>query len=258
MKETILAYSSPVSLEGEQLLETGPPSEQAILVSLFGWRAVLPATSHDSRRSSFSRSYTSVPSSPVSMSHASTPARDTLILSSSNKRDTLLCCTLCQRRIGLWTFLPETSIAGSISNGNTDPSTFTPPKTVRQRQFDLLREHRSYCPYAVRSTTIPTLPVSSPQLELSGSNNQLQSIQLHPDDTMEGWRAILTVVLRYDLGQKYTSDHKVSASKGESNREYEDAMELKGVIAGVKSRGVSYHCRIDKLFSSYYFRGRTC
>jgi len=122
----------------------------------------------------------------------------------------------------------------------------------------LLREHRSYCPYAVRSTTIPTLPVSSPQLELSGSNNQLQSIQLHPDDTMEGWRAILTVVLRYDLGQKYTSDHKISASKGESNREYEDAMELEGVIAGVKSRGVSYHRRIYKLFSSYYFRGRTC
>jgi len=35
VKETILAYSLPVGLEGEQPIETGPPSEQAVLTPLF-------------------------------------------------------------------------------------------------------------------------------------------------------------------------------------------------------------------------------
>ena len=35
MKETILAYSLSVGLEGEQPIETGPPSEQAIFTPLF-------------------------------------------------------------------------------------------------------------------------------------------------------------------------------------------------------------------------------
>ena len=266
MKETILAYSPPTNLEGEQPIETGPPSEQAILTSLFGWRTV-STTSQGSRRSksSFSKSYTPIPGSHgCSISRASTPSCDTSIIFglSSNKRDTLLHCTLCQRRIGLWTFLPDTSIIGLTSGGGTDRPTSTPQKTIRQRQFDLLHEHRSYCPYVVRSTAIPTLSVPLSHSELPGNDNQFRSIPPHHHDgTMEGWRAVLTVVLRYNWGQKYISDYNILASEGESNGEYEDAMEVKEVkamIAGVKSRGVSCHCYISINFSVHVIcRGKT-
>lgn len=266
LKETILAYSPPTGLEGEQPIETGPPSEQAILTSLFGWRTI-STTSQGSRRSKSSFSnYTPIPGvSGCSISRASTPSRDTSVKSSlsSNKRDTLLHCTLCQRRIGLWTFLPDTSIIGLISGGSTDRPASTLQKTIRQRQFDLLHEHRSYCPYVVRSTALPALPVPLSHSELPGSNNQFRSISLHHHDgTMEGWRAVLTVVLRYNWGQKYISNYNVFASEDESNREYEDALEvkeMKAMVAGVKSRGVSYHCYVSINFSVHVIcRGKTC
>jgi len=262
VKETIITYSPLASLEGEQPIETGPPSEQAILTSLFGWRTV-STTSQDLRRSksSFSKSYTPTPGSPgCSISRASTPSHDTSVKFglSSIKRDTLLQCTLCQRRIGLWTFLPDPSIIKLTSGGSTDPPTSTSQRTIRQRQFDLLHEHRSYCPYVVRSTTIPTLPVPLPQSELRDSDDQFQSIPHHDGTSMEGWRAVLTVILRYNWGQKYISDYNIFASKGESNREYEDAMEVKEVkamIACVKSRGVSYYCYISINFSVHIIAG---
>lgn len=257
--------SSPsAGLEGEQPIETGPPSEQAILTSLFGWR-IVSTTNQDSPRSklSFSKSYTPTPGSPgCSISRASTPSCDTSVKFglSSNRRDTLLHCTLCQRRIGLWTFLPDT--IGLTSGGNTDRPTSTSQKTIRQRQFDLVYEHRSYCPYVVRSTAIPTLPVPLSHPELPGSDNQYRPIQLYHDGTMEGWRAVLTVVLRFNWGQKHISDYSILATEGESNKEYESAMEVKEVkamIAGVKSRGVSCHCDISINFSIHIVcRGKTC
>jgi hypothetical protein len=60
---------------------------------------------------------------------------------------------------------------------------------------------------------------------------------------VEGWRAALTVVLRYGLSiQKQASETDLFTPEGESNKGEEDIMEddgVKAMVAGVKSRGVS-------------------
>ncbi|KAF9448311.1 zf-C3HC-domain-containing protein [Macrolepiota fuliginosa MF-IS2] len=250
IKSTIISYSIPASSEeavGQQLTME-PPSETAILAALFGWSLVPPTTGPETRKSSFSRSGTPVPGTPArtpSLSRAATPTRGTPVKFNIpttgilNKRDTLLQCVLCQRRIGLWTFLARpTTITKSGSDANPDsPIPSTPQKTVQQRQFDLLREHRSYCPYVVRSTAIPALPVPA-----SGSSNsgQFNIPQTNQESVMEGWRAVLTVILRYGLGQKQTPDHDIFAPQGDTSKDSTEAMEVDGVkamVAGVKSRG---------------------
>lgn len=254
VKATILFYNIPSYSEeavGQQP-EVDPPSESAILAALFGWSIVPPTTGKDLRKSSFSRSLTSIPGTPTlspSLSRASTPVQGTPVkfhIPSGvlNKRDTLLHCALCQRRIGLWTFLAQTTIskkAASTNGGDADPPPVsTPQKTVHQRQFDLLREHRSYCPYVVRSTSIPTFPV--PHTSASSSGGQFKLSQPSSDGVMEGWRAVLIVVLRYGLGQKQMPEHDSFALEEESLEDSSEAMEVDGVkamVAGVKSRGVS-------------------
>lgn len=247
------SYNIPANSEeavGQQWT-TDPPSETAILAALFGW-SLVPQIYQEPRKSSLSRGASPAPSTPArsaSVSRAVTPVRGTPIkfnIPSSvfNKRDTLLQCALCQRRIGLWTFLAQTStITKSPPKNGMDldsPVPSTPRKPAQQRQFDLLREHRSYCPYVVRSTFIPSLPVQP--VSGSTSNGQLKSAQPVQDTALEGWRAVLTVVLRYGLGRRQTSEHDIFAPEGETSNDSTEAMEIDGVkdmVAGVKSRGVS-------------------
>ncbi|KAI0058669.1 zf-C3HC-domain-containing protein [Artomyces pyxidatus] len=209
---------------------TAEPSSAAVLTALFGWSLapVAPSPYSDTRlhTPSMSRATSvapSMPSTPRAPSRLrstadtapSTPSTPRLSLSritsrlppspsssiSEPRRDAaLLHCTLCHRRLGLW--------AVSRGKGSTDST--APSHT---RQIDLLREHRPYCPYVVRSTTVPSLPVppshvramsSTPSLPslFSNSNGSLSQLNAHQSNAMEGWRAVLMVVLRYRMGQR--------------------------------------------------------
>jgi hypothetical protein len=121
----------------------------------------------------------------------------------------LLHCTLCHRRLGLWAIISTPRASRTTEDS---PSTAVPPKA---RQLDLLREHRPYCPYVVRSTTIPSLPIapanaahtraasSTPSFTsfLSSSNASHTQVDTQQPGAVEGWRAVLMVVLRYRMGQ---------------------------------------------------------
>ncbi|KAJ6577153.1 C3HC zinc finger-like-domain-containing protein [Mycena capillaripes] len=233
------------------------PSETAVLTALFGWAPAPPATERPrvsslSRTSSrtASRAGSPFPSTPPRLARASTPPR--LVRASTSalaeapvppstpprqflrrisgnfsltKRDTaLLHCALCQRRVGLWAFAPP-----------TEPS--TPPPSARapapQRHFDLLKEHRSFCPYVVRSTLVPTLPAEPVPSPTAG--------------VLEGWRAVLAVVLRYGMGQRQrtTALRRRQSTDGNGDTAMDvdgdaDGGSVDGVeamVEGVKARG---------------------
>jgi hypothetical protein len=183
------------------------------------------------------------------------------------KEASLLQCTLCHRRLGLWAI-----ISTPRANRTTEdsPSTAVPPKA---RQLDLLREHRPYCPYVVRSAMIPSLPIapanavhtraasSTPSFTsfLSSSNASHTQVDTQQPGAVEGWRAVLMVVLRYRLGQwqrRKESKGMVETADGESDKSIDggapavtrgeineeswlEVDPVEAMVEGVKSRGVS-------------------
>ncbi|EAU85305.1 hypothetical protein CC1G_07575 [Coprinopsis cinerea okayama7 len=228
-----------------------------------------PSTPSLSHRSPMPLSRLASPA-PDGENRARTPFRfQTPSLSLSNKREnTLLQCNLCQRRLGLWAFTSskdETSKTGEdTSNGppsspTTSPSSrlTRPGRTMPQRQFDLLKEHRSYCPYVVKSTVVPTLPSFDPKAPSSGSRassdrpaanpglSRSLSTLHNPNAAMEGWRAVLTVLLRYGLAQRQRQEYDVfgraTANDGDASANGEDGQQemnnVKAMVAGVKQRG---------------------
>ncbi|KAF7976599.1 hypothetical protein HWV62_2258 [Athelia sp. TMB] len=274
------ARSSPMSSDHQ-------PSDPALLTSLFGWslappvaereRTYTPSASRANsvlRTPTISRASSTLPSAPStptisraqSLSRGereSTPTRQRLkpgsILPSTPRtprtsRDTsLLHCTLCQRRIGLWAFAPPTP-RPAPSSPSPDESMSEQLPMRHKRQFDLLKEHRSYCPYVVRSTIIPSMP-SAPTSRVSVSNPSLVSLNgTNVVGALEGWRAVLSVVLRYGMGQRQRM-HIRSQSEAELARpsmdvfseessavagQNDDAMEVDNIdvmLQGVKKRG---------------------
>ncbi|KAJ7284892.1 zf-C3HC-domain-containing protein [Mycena rebaudengoi] len=252
---TISAFALP--LPSEDATPPAEPSATSILATLFGWAPAPPSTERPrpasmSRPSSraASRAGSPFPSTPPASSHSRSaslamPATSSSALASSgftstsagpvtpprplrrtasviSKRDaTLLHCALCQRRVGLWAFAPPME--------PSTPSRARPPPP--QRHFDLLKEHRSFCPYVVRSTVVPTLhtaPSPSP-----------------PAGLLEGWRAVLTVIQRYGMGQRQRiASLRKQMSAGDDNMQVDadkgDADNVDGVeamVANVKSRG---------------------
>ncbi|KAF8591049.1 zf-C3HC-domain-containing protein [Ramaria rubella] len=170
------------------LQEPTPPSTASLLTSLFGWSLVRPPppVTRKSSSASLTLARTLSVQSHAGPSRACTPSPGTstaptpfqtpvktpstpfgtpingkAVEPSSpsrepiSQKDAMLHCQMCQRRIGLWAF----STPGS-GNSSSQPSSATPePTNVRpQRQLDLLREHRSYCPYVVKSTPLASLP----------------------------------------------------------------------------------------------------
>ncbi|KAG6844226.1 hypothetical protein H0H87_008674 [Tephrocybe sp. NHM501043] len=280
------------------------PSDTAVLASLFGW-SLTPANPPDTtRRTSLSRANSLAPSTPrsPSLSRSSsvcpmspapptsspsvpqgplrTPSRvprsqfTFRMASNVSRRDTILQCTLCQRRLGLWAFNPESSkssaeprhapttstplrdstgpeisMESAVEPSTTSPTSATsisvaPTKNVsRQRPFDILKEHRAYCPYVVRSTIVPTLP-PPPAFNASPSSNSLPrsssaSVLGTQNTTLEGWRAVLTVVLRYGAGQRQRLglDFAARLSGEFTLDEPEEVDGVKAMIASVKKRG---------------------
>lgn len=175
-------------------------------------------------------------------------------------RDTsLVHCVLCQRRVGLWAFAPPNQPTATPTSPEAPDasSSLQPPKKagsiMTRRQFDLLKEHRSYCPYVVRSTVVPSLPnspsvasVSTPRISgthvrSSSSTSQLNGISaVRPGvNALEGWRAVLTVVLRYRMAQRYQLSRIEGAFGSEEvngqDMEVDDGVEV--MVQGVKARG---------------------
>ncbi|KAI9439918.1 zf-C3HC-domain-containing protein [Lactarius indigo] len=217
------------------------PSSNAILTSLFGWSLVpsagplpqsttlspywsrassvapaetssaplVPLTPRRTSRRSSSTTQTNTPTHLASLPETPIPWSPRGSVAPDRRRDTsLLHCSLCHRRLGLWAII-STPRASRTAEDSSNAA--VPPKA---RQIDLLREHRPYCPYVVRSTTIPSLPVapanvahtrapsSTPSFTsfLSSSSASHTQVDTQPS-AVEGWRAVLMVVLRYRLGQ---------------------------------------------------------
>ncbi|KAJ7727329.1 C3HC zinc finger-like-domain-containing protein [Mycena maculata] len=266
LRATITAFPLPPPAEDAAPLDEGAvvaapePSETAILTALFGWAPPPPSTERPRLSSSLSRpssragspfpgtpprlsrassraasaASTSALPPPVSSS-ASTPAaavpgtprqflrRISSVLSISKHETALLHCALCQRRVGLWAFAPPVP--------PTEPDGPPPPTSSRapapQRHLDLLKEHRSFCPYVVRSTLVPSLP-AEPTLPASTAG------------VLEGWRAVLTVVLRYGMGQRQRMRRRDGAVAMDVDGEdgTEDAVDgVEAMVASVKNRG---------------------
>ncbi|KAI5989191.1 hypothetical protein F5J12DRAFT_897979 [Pisolithus orientalis] len=98
-----------------------------------------------------------------------------------------------------------------------------------RRAFDVVKEHRSYCPYVVRSTAVPSLPSAT----TSGTSN----LPGNGDGLVEGWRAVLTVVQRHGLSQRQRMSRFVSGSSEGTERWRDEELEgVEAMVAGVKSK----------------------
>lgn len=252
---------SPVGSEDDEAQAEPRPTETAVITALFGWSIVPPAPPAErSRTQSLSRA-TSValatPARPPSRAASvvslregtptpGAPTRARVLGQSASRAPsplpakpdaTLLHCVLCQRRVGLWAFISPPQTNGTATSDTT--------RQPQRRQLDVLREHRSYCPYVVRSTVVPTMPAPQP------SNTSRTSLSVAGQNTIEGWRAALTVVMRHGMARKQRLAHARSMSGRSTNdlaaqyaqdgRPPQGEQEMDAVeamVAGVKSRGV--------------------
>lgn len=170
-----LTRSATVSSQHSRTGPAGPPARTAASMSSAAARG-RPRYSYDSAAASASPEGTPPPMlRPVSrhspLSNDGTPS-DSAVIS----------CALCQRRVGIWGFRPHAHLAvvgrqngrsaSGGSNGTDLTSTSAPassassqhhqPHQQQQKVLDVVREHRSYCPYIVRSTPLPTFSFSLP------------------------------------------------------------------------------------------------
>lgn len=379
--------SAPTSEDAALQQETAQtePSQTAALIAVFGWSLVppiveprpitpsitrsssisiahAPAMSNATRRTSWNPSLSSSISeagSPLRPSRIPLPRTATSITTrlqrqeaSGTKRDeSLIHCTLCQRRVGLWTFknseesttstttstTPTTPTASGSTTSNpnenpaestTGPSSRLPVRRPTQmpmtkRQFDLLKEHRSYCPYVVRSTTVPSLSALSTPPSPSGARSASASYSpshSHPPrptpsrtssvssfnfsfsprnapsypgagtggalgdpNVVEGWRAVLAMVMRTGLGKRQrhralmnvqgvdmrpgsagsagdrsrasSGSSPVTPSAGMDHEQTDDGIDvemdgIQAMVQDVKSRGVSLYLSLERSWTN--------
>ena len=254
------------------------PSETAVLISLFGWSLVPPTPPEPPRRASGTRasSVASVPPSPtpsrassVALPHtppkalrhsaeSSVAVRIPPTIAQLKPENAVLQCELCQRRLGIWAFAARTANADEAQVATPAvAASARPTKALPRRAFDLLKEHRSYCPYVVRSTAVPSLPVPplpTPATPGRGTSSNGHGSSLSVSQftgkagapgTIEGWRAVLIVMLRYGMAHKQRIEYSFLAPKDPISyvAENGDEMEVdsvKAMVTGVKTRGVRY------------------
>ncbi|CDO74994.1 hypothetical protein BN946_scf184945.g66 [Trametes cinnabarina] len=251
------------ALFGWSILPPAPPSEHFKTPSISRAGSVVPATPSrgpGSRASSVARDSTPTPTTPrppLRMSSTASVSSRLSFGSTSRPDTTLLHCALCQRRVGLWAFLPKRTQDddSTTGNGTTEGSAAggTSKPQQPQRQLDILREHRPYCPYVVRSTTVPSLPVPSQQqghgrslslASLAAANGSNPQMTAQPT-LMEGWRAVMTVVQRYGalqrqrLGLKRVPSGRIGESSDASAVEGGEVQPdpIEAMVADVKSHG---------------------
>jgi len=146
---------------GQAVAVLSTPSETSCILAFFGWDMTPPSTT--------------VP----------TPIHDQQVPSSSRG---LLMCSLCQRQVPTWTFLSSTTPSRSLDPSGT--------RQHQARPFDVLREHRTHCPYVVKTTPSPSLaPLSIPYTQEGEPDTW--DIALSPSmELLEGWRVHLNILLR--------------------------------------------------------------
>ena len=139
----------------------------------------------------------------------------------------LVYCVLCQRRVGLWGY-SRNGIATPLAQDEHSASA----SREHQKDFDLVKEHRSYCPYVVHSSVVPSF-LHWPTSDSLGN-------------AIEGWRAVLTVVQRYELSQRQRVSRFLPGNDPDSQA---SSVELKGVeamVSGVKTNGVSTEVSVPR------------
>ncbi|CAE6416321.1 unnamed protein product [Rhizoctonia solani] len=113
---------------------------------------------------------------------ASTSRREGSGSSDGQGRDDMVQCALCQRRVGLWTFVspvpPAQPPSELVTGESTVPTVVRTPPSPSPRPLDVLREHRTFCPYIIRTT-----PLTIPSDE-------------EPSTEVEGWKAIIGIISR--------------------------------------------------------------
>ncbi|KAI9057252.1 zf-C3HC-domain-containing protein [Trametes sanguinea] len=290
---TVLEEGEP-STPGRESTPTPPAarqeaSETAVLTALFGWSILPPAPPTEpfktpsvsrassvvpptpsrcpaSRASSVARDSTPTPSTPrpprppLRMNSTASVTSQLSTGSTSRPDTTLLHCSLCQRRVGLWAFLPKPAEGDDpmTGSGTVEGNASGASKPQPQRQLDILREHRPYCPYVVRSTTVPSLPAPSPPVSsqqpghsrtpslasMASANGSSAQVNVQPS-LMEGWRAVMTVVQRYGalqrqrLGLNRVPSGRIGEVAGAGVAEGGEAQPdpIEAMVAGVKSHG---------------------
>ncbi|CAE6381908.1 unnamed protein product [Rhizoctonia solani] len=102
--------------------------------------------------------------------------------SSDGQGSDMIQCALCQRRVGLWTFVPPVPLAQAspelVAGESTVPTVVRTPPSPSSRPLDVLREHRTFCPYVIRTTPL-TIPNDG-----------------KPSAEVEGWKAIVGIISR--------------------------------------------------------------
>ncbi|TRM65063.1 C3HC zinc finger-like-domain-containing protein [Schizophyllum amplum] len=267
-----------------------PPTERAPSLSRAGSstrrtpsisRATSPSVSRRATpapgAASISRPGTPTPGGSAIQSAFLPLASSSLSIALSTSRGTaavgdVVHCVLCQRRVGLWAFRAgegereSTNGAATLANGTSvvegstpAPANGTPaprtPSRPTSRQFDLLKEHRAFCPYVVQSTVVPSMQITPPSMQpassgsgfdqhrRSGSTSSLSD----PNAPVEGWRAVLTIVLRYGasrrLRERMGIEEGVETAFGEATPEGAvdtasvDSTGVDSMVADVKKRG---------------------
>lgn len=247
---------SSISSASTSLLE---PSEPALVMSLFGWEPSLshaPATTIGSanRRSTLSQSLSRATSVTLAKN-----GNTALALSSNNsgirhsidgraspspsspttphgpsvdEKDVTVACQLCQRRLGLWAF----SSTPPVANGAAPNAPGSPRLKTKARTLDVLKEHRSFCPYVVRSTPLPSFPGTSQQ----ATSRPATPVGSNGNQLVEGWKAMLSVVGRSGLGMRrrksdiFGNANALSTAEGDVG----EGADVDSMVESVKKGGV--------------------
>lgn len=176
---------------GHAVTVSGVPSETSCILAFFGWDTTSPSMTLLSTG----------PPTAINEHQFCSPSRG------------LLVCSLCQRQIPTWNF-----VSSATGNRSTD---FSGTRQHRSRAFDVLREHRTHCPYVVRTTPSPSLaPVSIPYTR--NGEADVWDMALSPSmELLEGWRAHLNILLRSDWRRisEYPSLGGIQGNIGEGSGE---------------------------------------
>ena len=126
----------------------------------------------------------------------------------------------------------------------------TPPKKP-QPSLNVLQEHRPYCAYVVRTSVLPAAP--APAATPAQQNGHQRSASLPASGMVEGWRAVLSVVMRHGavqrqrLGLSRVQSAQVPGTvvlAGDAEVEME-GNSIEAMVDGVKKRGVSASAVLD-------------
>ncbi|GAB1521939.1 hypothetical protein RhiTH_005038 [Rhizoctonia solani] len=156
----------------------------------------------------------------VTISHEAEPIHSPVRTSTSRRegsggsgdgqgKDDMIQCVLCQRRIGLWAFIsPATSVQPISEPAVSESTTSTPmrvPSSPSPRFLDVLREHRAFCPYVIR-----TSPLTIPNDEA-------------PSAEVEGWKMIVGIISRSkrreSIGETSTTNPFRESTPGQNSVE---------------------------------------